>query len=243
MIQALLQDQLVQLKVRNDLLQPLVLFAQCLHLRQLRPAKPAKLLAPVVIGLVRYARLKVSATLKTGDALGRSALLQALVERVKLAEAAIELRLNPKRLCEELKITSRPNAEENLTFELPAITARVRHQLRLIIPGSAPAVEPPPQLDHKLIRLVAEALEARELVLAQPARSLSAIARDAGKCRTRLGKLVCISYLAPSIIESIVQGTQPQTLTAKRLLTQPIPLDWKDQVQWAERTVINAQSK
>ena len=188
------------------------------------------------LGQARAHADRASATLKTGDALGRSALLQALVDRVKLAEAAIELRLNAKRLCEELKITSRPNAEENLTFELPAITARVRHQLRLIVPGSAPAEEPPPQLDHKLIRLVAEALEARELVLAQPARSLSAIARDAGKCRTRLGKLVCISCLAPSIIESIVQGTQPQTLTAKRLLTQPIPLDWKEQVQWAERT-------
>jgi hypothetical protein len=88
---------------------------------------------------------------------------------------------------------------------------------------------PPVRRDDRLIALAAEALQARELVLAHPARSLSSIAAEHGKCRTRLRKLVGLSCLAPEIIAAIVEGRQPETLTARRLHSTALPLEWAQQ--------------
>jgi hypothetical protein len=41
-------------------------------------------------------------------------------------------------------------------------------------------------------------------------------------------RLLRFAYLAPDIVQEIVEGRQPRTLTVKRLL-QGIPLDWSDQ--------------
>jgi hypothetical protein len=88
-----------------------------------------------------------------------------------------------------------------------------------------------PRHDEKLVRLIAEAHQARELVLAHPDRSLANIARDNGRCRTRLGKLVAIDCLAPDIVTAIIEGKQPDQLTVARLLSQSLPLSWSNQRQ------------
>jgi site-specific DNA recombinase len=41
-------------------------------------------------------------------------------------------------------------------------------------------------------------------------------------------RLLRFAYLAPDIVEAIVEGRQPRTLTVK-LLLKGIPLDWSDQ--------------
>ena len=83
--------------------------------------------------------------------------------------------------------------------------------------------------DGKLVALIAEAHQARQLVLATPEKSIATIARENGRCRTRLGKLVALSCLAPDIIRSIVEGKQPRHLNAAQLLSSPLPLAWTEQ--------------
>jgi hypothetical protein len=78
---------------------------------------------------------------------------------------------------------------------------------------------------------VADALQARELVLAHPGRSTASIASEHGRCRTRLAKLVELSCLAPDIVTAIVEGRQPETLTARRLSAASLPLEWAGQRQ------------
>jgi hypothetical protein len=39
-------------------------------------------------------------------------------------------------------------------------------------------------------------------------------------------KLLQLNYLAPDIIASIVDGTQPARLTSRQLLDSTLPLDW-----------------
>lgn len=88
---------------------------------------------------------------------------------------------------------------------------------------------PPQQRNEKLAQLVAEAYAARKLVLAHPEQSIAAIAASHGRCRTRLGKLVALSCLAPDIVTAIVEGNQPATLTAKMLSGIDLPLHWQEQ--------------
>ena len=83
--------------------------------------------------------------------------------------------------------------------------------------------------DEKLVALVAEAHQARKLILARPDQSIAAIAASHSRCRTRLGKLAALACLAPDIVTAIVEGRQPASLTARTLQNIDLPLAWPDQ--------------
>ena len=121
------------------------------------------------------------------------------------------------------------SADDQRSITLSAAITKVRrgHELRLIIPGETPSPACP--RNEKLVRLLADAMEARTLVLASPGQLLQQIAATHGRCRKRLTKLIRISWLAPQIVQSILDGTQPSTLTAARLLDADLPLAWTEQ--------------
>lgn len=85
------------------------------------------------------------------------------------------------------------------------------------------------QIDHKLVSLIAEAMEVRKLVLASPELSLNQIGKREGRCRTRLGKLFRLSWLSPRIIEAIIDGRQPARLDRRHLLEADLPVCWHAQ--------------
>ena len=66
-------------------------------------------------------------------------------------------------------------------------------------------------------------------MLAKPGQSIASIAQDQGRCRARLTKLIALSCLAPDIVTAIVEGRQPEHLTAKRLMDTAFPLSWAEQ--------------
>jgi site-specific DNA recombinase len=112
---------------------------------------------------------------------------------------------------------------------LPATRVRRGHQLRLVIPGPQTLNIVPARRDEKLVALIAEALEARKLILAEPEKSIASIAAANGRCRTRLSKLVGLSCMAPDIVTAIVEGRQSATLTARMLQDIDLPLAWANQ--------------
>ncbi len=90
------------------------------------------------------------------------------------------------------------------------------------------------QRDDKLVMLLAEAFEARSLILANPATSLNRLASEHSRCRSRLSKLFVLSHLAPDIIQSIVAGAQPAGLSARKLLAMELPMRWDEQRRMLE---------
>ena len=105
-----------------------------------------------------------------------------------------------------------------------------------MVPGPKQQVTEPPRHDARLIALLAEALTARELVLANVELSMNALAVREGRCRTRLAKLAALSCLAPDIVQMIVEGRQPAHLTAKRLTGCELPASWEKQREFLLRT-------
>jgi hypothetical protein len=85
------------------------------------------------------------------------------------------------------------------------------------------------QIDRKLVSLIAEAMEVRELVLASPELSLNQLGRREGRCRTQLGKLFRLSWLSPRIVEAIIDGRQPLRLDRRALLEADLPTCWRAQ--------------
>ena len=111
---------------------------------------------------------------------------------------------------------------ETIVIELPARLAHRGAELKLILlEGVDPAREP----DRVLVKLVALARAAQQALLSgQPDPLISHYSKR------HLWQLLRISWLAPDIITAIVGGTQPATLTGRRLLrATDIPLDWKSQ--------------
>ncbi|RYY22768.1 MAG: recombinase family protein [Sphingomonadales bacterium] len=157
-------------------------------------------------------------------------IIHAIVRRIDLAQDHVAVHLNDAGLRAKLQIANAEEEDEAAiqVLHCPVIKVRRGHALRLVLPPSAPAV-PPQQRDEKLVQLVAEAHAARRLVLQRPKQSIAAIAADEGRCRTRLGKLVALSCLAPEIVTAIVEGRQPAKLTAKSLSAINLPMHWQEQ--------------
>ncbi|MCW2349162.1 hypothetical protein [Sphingobium sp. B12D2B] len=120
-------------------------------------------------------------------------------------------------------------ATASITLLLPIVRVRRGHQLRLVIPGPTSLSVQQAQRDPKLLALLAEAMAARKIVLANPDKSLNALGAEHGRCRTRLGRLAAISCLAPDLVTAVVEGKQPPRLTAKALLDNELPSDWQAQ--------------
>lgn len=169
-----------------------------------------------------------AATLRSRSSHAKLELLQGIAAKITLGTDIVELVVLPSALGDALGINEKQiQAEEPIHLKCPATRVRRGHQLRLIIPGSTASA--PRNRDEKLVGLIADAHAARTLLLANPGSSISAIAADAGKCRTRLSRLISIACLAPDIITAVVEGRQPAGLNAKTLLAADIPYGWAEQ--------------
>jgi site-specific DNA recombinase len=171
----------------------------------------------------------IAAALRSGNAHVRAELLESLVRQVRLFEDRIEVEIDAAGARRSLGIDEETTEVESPVIEVPAVRVRRGHQLRLIVPGQESRRPQPARRDQKLVALIAEANHARQMILKNPEQSIVQIAREYGRCRTRLGKLAALSCLAPDIVTSIIEGKQPEHLTVSRLTSKPLPLSWDEQ--------------
>lgn len=148
------------------------------------------------------------------------------IERIDLQEDHLTIRIDEVRLLRILGLNATSQERASIILSAPIAKVRRGHELRLVIPSDAEA-EAQPRND-KLVRLMADALAARAMVLAAPDQTLQQIAQAHGRCRKRLTNLLRISWLAPQVVQSIMDGTQPAELTAARLLDADLPLAWDE---------------
>lgn len=173
-----------------------------------------------------------AATLRSGTAKAKHAIITTVLRQATLHEDLVELALSHDGLAEVLGIELNA-VTASITLRVPARRCRKGHQIRLVIEGegqpSKLALSTTPARDEKLVTLFAEAYRARQLVLDNPEAALPDLAKQRGQCRKHLARLVEIACLAPDIVEAILAGNQPSSLTAARLRTGPVPLSWQEQ--------------
>ena len=171
-----------------------------------------------------------AATLRSGSAHIKAEFLAQLVRQVRLYEDRMEVEVDREAARARLSLSGDSARDDDTAIiTIPAVRVRRGHQLRLVVPGPKIGGVKPRRRDEKLIALIVVAQVARQLVLSNPEHSLARVAREYGRCRTRLGKLVALSCLAPNIITAIVEGKQPEHLTASRLLSSALPMAWPEQ--------------
>ena len=92
-------------------------------------------------------------------------------------------------------------------------------------------------VDLSLLKAVSRAHRWFYEISTGKAKSLDAIAAREGLAVRYVGRLIRLAFLAPEIVESIVEGRQPPTLTAEALTRRiELPLSWCSQ-----KTALNVE--
>jgi hypothetical protein len=81
-----------------------------------------------------------------------------------------------------------------------------------------------------LLKAVARARIWFERLASGQVKSVSQLADSEGLHKRYMRRVLTLAFLAPEIVEAIVESRQPINLTAQKLLNRiDLPIDWKEQ--------------
>ena len=119
------------------------------------------------------------------------------------------------------------DANDLISLTIEAKSKRCGGEVHLVVPPNSDSVQQP---KPSLIKAIARAHGWYEKVVHGDALDMRSLARQAGLTERYVGKVFGCAFLAPDIIESILDGSQPQDLNFKKLCRH-IPLSWAEQRQ------------
>jgi site-specific DNA recombinase len=160
--------------------------------------------------------------------------LKALIERIELSSTLIKIVIRTPELPRYLSwdgvgffsgdtdAWGRPHITD--VIDVPANTICMKRELTLLLKRTQASTSAKPNRSLigllKRARLAQAALDDREVY--HPNELAARI-----HCHPkRFTHLVRLNYLAPDIIASILDGTQPPALTAKSIMAANLPMDW-----------------
>jgi DNA invertase Pin-like site-specific DNA recombinase len=98
-----------------------------------------------------------------------------------------------------------------------------------IMPAMASTQDASPTPNRTLIRSLIHAHQWRTQLESGAVSSIDAIGRQENVNATYISKLLSLAYLAPDLIEAILDGRQPPRLMVKHIRTIDFPLEWNAQ--------------
>jgi hypothetical protein len=161
-------------------------------------------------------------------------ILCAIIRRVDVALDRIDIHVLPAGMKSVLAGAHRRQASgavaapdgPTVILSVPAALRRAGKEMALLI-GTAGT---PETSDPSLVRLIAKAWALRQVLIRGDAGSLAAAAKLEGISASYASRLIRLAWLAPDIVQAILQGRQPIGLSATRLIEDwRLPLDWQDQ--------------
>jgi site-specific DNA recombinase len=113
---------------------------------------------------------------------------------------------------------------ERITFDLPGIFTPRGHESRLVFLADQAGKR---RRNARLVALLVRSFTARGALIEEPPPT----DRTAANARkSYLSRLARMSYLAPDIVQAILDGTQPRSLGAREMLrTGELPVSWAEQ--------------
>jgi site-specific DNA recombinase len=166
--------------------------------------------------------------------------LSDAIARIVVQETSLEIAIISPALREALlgdqssRLANRQRPFDKRTkdvFKL-MIDARVKRcggEVRLLVPADS-ATEAPARPVSSLIKAVARAHPWPEKIIRGELTGLRSVAQLTSLDEHYAGRILNCSFLAPDIVEAILDGRQPADLTVQKLL-RSLPLAWADQRQ------------
>jgi site-specific DNA recombinase len=151
--------------------------------------------------------------------------LELLVERVELRPDGIQLSIKLLTGSSE-KMIDRGPAQLRLTRLIPLQMRRRGVEMKFVVNGDSA-----PRTDTVLLKLIARAHCWFDDLMSGRAASMVEIAQREKVGKRYVSRVIRLAFLAPEIVEQIVNGCQPPELTAQSLLNDrtELPLAWEAQ--------------
>ena len=161
-----------------------------------------------------------------------AAMLKALVGRIEVGRDHIRLVFRNRELERFLRLNGKGRFKQEQQFGdahepthlVNVPISMIRCQRQLILPTSTGARVTKP--NHLLIKLLQEAREAKLLKEVERLPMTEIALRLHKRTGSTAARILRLNYLAPDIIDAIIDGTQPPSLTRKQLVRADLPLDW-----------------
>ncbi len=161
--------------------------------------------------------------------------LKKLVARVQVLRDRVEITLDRSGCSGHTGLPGPDHGSRPETRTLPIDPIVLTVEARLSRTGIGKRMvltdgSEPDHPDPSLIRLVARACTVRQRLLDDTSLTLHEIGREEGIGGSYVTRLLRLSWLAPDIIASILEGRHPPGLTARRLSAfKNLPTDWMEQ--------------
>jgi hypothetical protein len=142
----------------------------------------------------------------------------------------LRIQISRKGLLAKLGVPtgSLDNRDEFWAFEVPYKLRNRGRQLKILPEGITQASHSEP--DPTLLKLLRRAHAWRQQLETGASETISNLAAASGVNASYFTRVLRIAYLAPDIIEAIVEGRQPPELTANKLVRiKKLPIDWASQ--------------
>ena len=137
----------------------------------------------------------------------------------------MELQKSGIRLTLSLAPLMVPEINLTITRDIPMRMKRRGIEMRLIINGSGPA-----RVDQTLFKTIVRAHKWFNDLATGKVRNMAEIASREGVNKSYVSRVVNLAFLAPDIIETIIEGHQPADLNVEKLTKQTdLPLEWAKQ--------------
>lgn len=154
--------------------------------------------------------------------------VRSAVLRVTVGEkhVAMVLRADASNPNQKLEHASVREIEDGIELSVGIRLKRRQTAILIDAPGSA---QKAPRVDRALLRAVCLARAWAGLLASGEVASVRDLALRHGFCNHYTAKLLALAWLAPDLATTILDGTQPNSLTLGALIKQAIPTDWNEQ--------------
>ena len=171
---------------------------------------------------------EISDQIKAGEHSAVKSWLNDMIDSIELSSDKMTMTFKPTYITEALGLDIA--VEKSVTLIKPMTLKRRGQEMKIIIDGVVPNED---NKNSALIKMVANAyLLKTEL----ESGAVKSIKEFAAKYRLDHGdskNLVPLGYLAPTIVEDIIEGRQPDELNARNLKNMPhLPIIWTEQRQF-----------
>jgi len=162
-------------------------------------------------------------------------LVRKVVSRVTITDSAIDLVMSKAALrsmflgggTTSAATKQSGRAEDGIHLKVDAVLKRCGVQVRLIVPPNSTSGDTDKPA-ASLVKALARAKQWYDCIAAGEATSMASIARLTGLSERYVGKVFRCAFLAPDIVEAILDGRHPPGLSFERLC-QGAVLSWAEQ--------------
>ena len=150
------------------------------------------------------------------------------LSRVTIGEKSISIELKPDAVDPDAALAM-ARSEDSGHLTLTRDVELVRRSTAHVISIDGKAVTRSSRIDRALVRSLVLAKRWSAMLNSGEATSIDALARQEHLCPRNTARVLPLAFLAPDLVEMILAGQQPATMTLSKLLEARLPYAWSEQ--------------